>query len=413
MGLFSTLTSSDDGPQTSSVDLPTVVQLYTNKPILLDSTSKVTGYTAMTYQAIQVGSFSEEQDVKNRHQNPDLGVWNCQVGKETLLDSLLAKVTSHLRTYCWTVDLSDSTAVEPTISLLQGALVRYLSENPPPDDQQRQTSTTSLYQLQYTQFGLAVDDKESNISEKNIVNESAEKVKTSVMICVILPVEQEEVSESAYKTNQANALVIYHLRKFAAAINAPLCFVQPEQHQATKNSAETASSPVKDSQQQQQQRQSASLSSQPAVSFDELSKLWRELALDKLIWETDDKENTNGNGNEEETPIVVATPLYGPGRHQEDFIESVLLRNAHYPGHWEANKDSLWVALPTASEAPAAKTGPNSGDGNWLTQLRESIVSAADAQKLAVAPEETKKEEETKENQDVAVSDFFASLLKE
>jgi hypothetical protein len=40
-------------------------------------------------------------------------------------------------------------------------------------------------------------------------------------------------------------------------------------------------------------------------------------------------------------------------------------------------------------------------------------VSAADAQKLAVAPEETKKEEETKENQDEAVSDFFASLLKD
>lgn len=395
------------------MDVPTVVQLYTNKPIVLDTTSKVNGYTAMTYQAIQVGSFSEEQDVKNRHQNPDLGVWNCKVGKETLLDSLLAKVTSHLRTYCWTVDLSESTSVEPTISLLQDALVRYLIENPPPEEEQRQTSTTSLYQLQASQFGLAVDDKESNISEKNI-DESAESVKTAVMICAILPVEQEEVSESAYKTKQANALVIYHLRKFAAAINAPLCFVQPEQ-QAAENPA-GSSSPMNDPQQQQQQqteRQGALESSQPAVSYDELSKLWRELALDKLVWETDDKENSNGIEGGDDSPIVVATPLYGPGRHQEDFIESVLLRNAHYPGHWEANKDSLWVALPTASEAPAAETGTSSGDDGWLTQLRESIVSAADAPKPAVGPEETKTAEETKETQDVAVSDFFASLLKD
>mmetsp|Transcript_21063 Transcript_21063/g.51834 ORF Transcript_21063/g.51834 Transcript_21063/m.51834 type:complete len:410 (+) Transcript_21063:133-1362(+) len=408
MGLFSTLSSSDDGPQMSSVNIPTVVQLYTSKPILIDTTPMVNGYTAMTYQAIQVGAFKDEQEPKNRHQNPDLGVWNCRVNKETLLDSLLAKVTSHSRTYCWTVDLSDSTSVEPSISQLQGALVRYLIENPPPEDEQRATSTTTLYQLQATQFGLAVEDKESNITEKNI-GEATASIKTSIMICAILPVEKEEVSESAYKTKQANALVIYHLRRFAASINATLCFVQPEDAASENN----PSSPMKESQQSQPQSQQQKESSQPAVSFDELSKLWKELALDKAIWETEDKENASDNDNTEGSPVSVATPMYGPGRHQEDFIESVLLRNAHYPGHWEASKDSLWVALPTAREAPQAETGTDNGDEGWLSQVRESIASAAEAPKPVTAPEETKAEEKASETQDVAVSDFFASLLKD
>ena len=421
MGLFSTLTSSDEGPQTSSMDVPTIVQLYTTKPIALDNTSKVTGYTAMTYQAIQSGLASEDQELKNRHQNPDLGVWDCRVGQEfdennkqvPLLDSLLAKVASHVRTFCWTVDMSDSTTVEPTISLLQGALVRHLIENPPPEEEQRQTSTTSLYQLQATQFGLATDDKESNITEKKI-SESTESVKTCIMICAILPEEKEEISESAYKTKQANALVIYHLRRFAAAINASLCFIQPEKDNATPENPGQSSgtSPNQESLQQPQQNR-VSEASQPAISVDELSLLWKDLALDKEIWNTDaSNENSNVDSGEETQVANIATPLYGPGRHQEDFIESVLLRNAHYPGHWEANKDSLWVALPTASENKSTDAGPVTGDEGWLAQLRESIASAADAPKPVVVQEETKTEEKTNEN-DVAVSDFFASLLKD
>jgi hypothetical protein len=407
------------------MNVPTVVQLYTSKPILLDNTSKVTGYTAMTYQAIQVGSFSDDQELKNRHQNPDLGVWNCRVGKEVnqnniqvpLLDSLLAKVTSHVHTFCWTVDLSDSTTVEPTISLLQGALVRHLIEKKTPQEEDtRKTSTTSLYQLQATQFGLATDDKESNISEKNI-DESSEAIKTSIMICAILPIDKEEVSESAYKTKQSNALVIYHLRKFAAAINASLCFVQPEEEKqmpvAVNPAKNTSTSSMNDSQQPQQQR-GVSESSQPAVSFDELSKLWRDLALDKKVWDTDfSNENSNANdAHEVQAPALIATPLYGPERHQEEFIETALLRNAHYPGHWEASKDSLWVALPTTSESLTADSGASTGDEGWLVQLRESIASAANAPKPVIAPEETKAEEKTNEK-DAAVSDFFASLLKD
>jgi hypothetical protein len=422
----------------SSSNIPTVIQLYTQKPIQLDTTSKVTGYTALTYQAVQVGSSSEEEEVKNRHQTPDLGVWNCRVKNQTtLVDSLLAKVGQDVRTYCWTVNLSDETMVEPTVTLLQSALVRHLIENPPPPTDNvdvdseaaisstpgRQTATTSLYQLQATQFGLASEDKQP--TDKNI-NDSYKEIKTTVMICAIMPSENDvdtEVSELAYKKKQAVALIMYHLRKFSAAIHASLCFVEPEAPTTPVMPSSQPPSPSKESQKQRQQEQqqqqpprpsSAVMGAQPAVNHDKLSQLWRDLALDHSVWESVEEETTPVEGDDDDadaSPIVdvSSTPLYGPGRHQEDLIESVLLRNAHYPGHWDAKKDSLWVALPTPSEASTDSGGAATGDGGWLTQLRGSIASA-EAPRAAAAADETK--EEKPKEKDAAVSSFFESLLK-
>jgi hypothetical protein len=440
MGLFSTISTSAEGPQTSSSNIPTVVQLYTDKPIQLDTTSKVTGYTALTYQAVQVGSSSEEEEVKNRHQAPDLGVWNCRVKNETaLVDSLLAKVGQDVRTFCWTVNLSDESLVEPTVTLLQSALVRHLIENPPPpttttttvtDDSSeaavittpvvRQTATTSLYQLQATQFGLASEDKQPTVTN---INDSCKEIKTTVMICAIMPSADDvdsEVSELAYKKKQAVALIMYHLRKFAAAIHASLCFVEAEAPTLVVPSSQP-SSPSKESQQRQEQQQPPRPSSssavmmvaQPAVNHDKLSQLWRDLALDQTVWDTVEEETPLGEDDDDDdaAPIDVAsTPVYGPGRHQEDLIESVLLRNAHYPGHWDAQKDSLWVALPTPSEASTDVSGLATGDEGWLTQLRGSIASA-EAPRAAAAAEETKEDKKPKEK-DAAVSSFFESLLK-
>jgi hypothetical protein len=431
MGLFSTLTteSSSTVQMSSSSQIPTVLQLYTSQqPIALDSstssTSKLSGYSAMTYQAVQVGS-SQEEELKNRHQNPDLGVWNCRVSpgqdKQALVDSLLAKLitTKNVRTVCWTVDLADAAQVEPSVSLMQSALVRHLIEHPPtatadPADapeQERQTATTSLYQLQATQFGLANDDKEST-SEKNI-NESFKDVKTTLMICALVPKESpnQEVSESAFTQKQAQALVLYHLRKFAAALNASLCFVQDnyEAPAILGLPSSQPSSPTKESQQVQPAASEAS-SQQPTVNYDTLSQLWRDLALDKEVWNNNSSENNPSEEGGAAADETAPTPLYGPGRQQDDLIETVLLRSGHYPGHWEANKDSLWVALPTPAEQKTETAAVASGDEGWLGQLRESIASAAD-----VAPASKTTEESTEASpakKDAAVSSFFESLLK-
>ena len=113
---------------------------------IVSPASKVTGYSVMTYQAIQVWS-SQEDKFKNRHQNLELGIWNCCVylsgdKKKTLVDSLLSKVapdgttsgSGNVRTFCLMVDLLEETLVEPSMTLFQGALVCHLIENPPLDD---------------------------------------------------------------------------------------------------------------------------------------------------------------------------------------------------------------------------------------------------------------------------------------
>lgn len=422
MGLFSALIDSTAGEAvvtTSSGNVPTVVQLYTGiKPIQLDDTAKLSGFSAMTYQAVQVGS-SLEEELKNRHQNPDLGVWNCRVSrgtdKQALVDNLLAEVGKKAKAFCMAVDLADPSQVEPTISLLQNALVRHLIENPPDSDEKaptRETATTTLEQLQATEFGKANEDKENTSGNKEVakINESFKSITTTLMICVQVPPEDVHTTDDAeaYKKKQAQALVIYHLRKFAAALNCSLAFVQAPSPSSRTNASH---SPTKDSKQATPPASSTLASQQPVVDIDTLSKWWRDVAEDNKVWETEGDEPM---GEEEATPetVVTAAPLYGPGKHQEDLIESVVLRTAHYPGHWDANKDSLWVALPSPQDTVVSESAVQSGDQGWLTQVRESIAAANDLPPPSATPDVSNEEDKQPKEKDAEVTDFFASLLK-
>eukprot|EP00531_Pseudo-nitzschia_arenysensis_P010750 CAMPEP_0116142858 /NCGR_PEP_ID=MMETSP0329-20121206/15133_1 /TAXON_ID=697910 /ORGANISM="Pseudo-nitzschia arenysensis, Strain B593" /LENGTH=408 /DNA_ID=CAMNT_0003638123 /DNA_START=135 /DNA_END=1361 /DNA_ORIENTATION=+ len=406
MGLFSTLaaaTNSEEGSSstpTSSATIATVVQLYANQQIILmEETPSVTGYSSLTYQAVQVGA-SGDAEVKNKHANPDLGVWNCKVlvdgskeNSDPLVDSLLSKLAAPSElappssVYCVTVDLSDETTVETTLSALQAALVRHLIEHPPKGESNTKTMTTNLYDLQTVQFGLAADETPAERS----VEESFKEVKVGLMICAVVSSKDsksiDESSEAAYKKKQARALVVYHLRKFATAMNAALCFVErPSETEETKDETPSESAPSNED-------------VQLAVDYDKLSQLWRDMATGIPIWE--------------ETPAgTEATALYGPGRQQEDLIDTILLRNANYPGHWDASKDSLWVALPAAESSTTTDAGTTAaGDDGWLTQLRDSIASAL-PQTTEVAKEPTPKKAATPAKKEAEVSDFFASLLK-
>ena len=392
MGLFSTLASATNEASTaptSSATIATVVQLYANQQlVLMEDTPNVSGYSSLTYQAIQVGSM----EPKNRHANPDLGVWNCCVANKEnnngLVDSLLGKISAP-SVYCVTVDLSDETTVEPTLSALQAALVRHLIEHPPKDDASK-TKTTSLYDLQTVQFGLASDEKAAS----QTIEESAKDVKVGLMICAVSSSDDkiiDESSEAAYKKKQARALVVYHLRKFAQSIHAALCFVERPQETPKEEAKEDAAATNNNN------------DVQLSVSYDKLSQLWRDMANGVPVWE-------HQHASEETSDAVSPTALYGPGKQQEDLIETVLLRNANYPGHWDASKDSLWKALPSTAETGALPETPKTGDDGWLTQLRDSIASALPApetpQKAATPAKETKP------HKDEAVTDFFASLLK-
>uniref|UniRef100_A0A7S4EJ10 Uncharacterized protein n=1 Tax=Pseudo-nitzschia australis TaxID=44445 RepID=A0A7S4EJ10_9STRA len=347
------------------------------------------------------------------------------------------------------------------MSALQAALVRHLIEHPPNDagddaacncngngNSNTKTQTTSLYDLQTVQFGLASEEKAAERS----IQEAARDVKVGVMICAVISSGDhdnntinntvDESSESAYKKKQARALVVYHLRKFASYINAALCFVERpksrEQRESSPSDSTAEDGGNKDAGGNTNASSSADGSAnddsntQLSISYDKLSQLWRDMATGVPVWEQqkEEKEPTQTStplaetGTTDAVASVSATALYGPGRQQEDLIESMLLRNANYPGHWDASKDSLWMALPTAAASGEGKTAKvtatsaaASGDDGWLTQLRDSIASALpattdkadDKAKSASAGEG---DSDKPKEKDAAVSSFFESLLK-
>lgn len=400
MALFSTLASSSKDDTTGSLSsIPTVIQLYTSNALILDDTAKAGEHAVLSYQAVEVGQPLEEggdvlfghkrKTQKSLIQDPNLGVWNCCVPKKSqgLVDQLLdvPNDAAAVPTFCFTIDLKDPSRVEPTVSLLQEALVRHLIQHPP-SKAASATATTSLFHLRSAQFGLAPEDDESRVA--NVPDDNDKEVMFALMICAIVSPASALDGSDAYKEKQAQALLLYHLRRYAASLKATLCFVRsPEE-----------------SSKEQEEKQS---SEQPTMTVDQLAHTWLELARGEAVTKEESLPL-------EDTKEPEETASYGPGT-QEDLIETVLLRNAHCEGEWNASKDSLWRALPSPkSESDKIAGGKNaSGDEEWLSQLRGSIgslVAPAEPTAVAEAPKETNKQQDKKE--DAEVSSFFENLLK-
>jgi hypothetical protein len=161
---------------------------------------------------------------------------------------------------------------------------------------------------------------------------------------------------------------LYHLRRFAAAIGATLVFVRTVDNKTEDDDDKDRSE-------------------EASLSLHQLANVWREYA--------------QGTDIEEDAAV------FRPDKNQ-DLIESVLLRNANYPGQWESSKDSLWIALPASSQATnkkEPKTSRSSGDDGWLQQLRDSLGTATEPA-AASAPSSAPKTD------DAEVSSFFENLLK-
>jgi hypothetical protein len=366
VALFSTLlsnASTDEATSASSSSIPTVIQLYTTGPLALDSTKKLAGHAILSYQAAEVNTAASEATLFGRTrkststvpENPNLGVWNAKVLKESaLVDSLLKIPTgSH---FCMTVDLTDLSGVEPAMTRMQEALVRYLITFP------NKEGSTNLYDLKSHTFGLAPEDEPPTTTAAP--DESDRKVCVNLMICAVRPVSKRD----DYKETQAHNLVLYHLRRYAAAVGATLVFVSTVDNEMDNDQDDTKSE-------------------EASLSLHQLGNLWRDFA--------------------QENDIEEDTAVFCPDTNR-DLIETVLLRNANCPGEWEASKDSLWKALPPMSQAADAtdkKVARSSGDDGWLQQLRDSLGSAAEPA-AASMPSTTLKTE------DAEVSSFFENLLK-
>jgi hypothetical protein len=395
MGLFKTLldTSSsrveaenaEKSSTTSALSLPSVVLLYTDQPLgFLGSSTP--SFAHLSFQAVcTTAEESETSTVGLRVKQtvefvPDLGVWNVRVSKR-LSDSLMSIPSKSCSSYCWKVDMSNASSVEPTLTSLQDTLVRYLiqtsdthvrSETP--------TTTTTLYQLRSVQFGLAAEDNDGK-SVSAAPDENDRHIKISLQIVAVWPSSDPSLSdEDSFLRQQTTALLYYHLRRFAAALNATLVFVGK------------AESGV-----------------QRCLSIPQVARVLKAWAEGSCVWDskvgTDVLEIQTFEENEEGNAFI-----YGPGMHNTEWIESVLLRNASYPGHWDANKESVWKILP----APLAGDTSNkrvvsmgTGDENWLQELRDSIALPVEAAATPRKPTTSASESKTPD-----VSDYFASLLK-
>lgn len=411
---------------------------------------------------------------------PELGVWNCRCvptstaeavtgakGKPSLQDGPLLQIPKTPSTFCLAVELSKPNQVEPTIAMLQGTLVRHLIARPEPtpeeqlqqqaaeagapDKPEAPVAATSLYDLRSVQFGLAPNDEASAAKMSGEApDEGDRKVKIALVICAIRrrPASSSGADEAGadedYREKQAQALIAYHLRRYAAALNAYLCFVdanpgtaqqtsladEKSQDRAADPAIGAAASGAADKEHQQQ----------PAVSTWQLGMLFWQLAqgkqLDlKALTPSEMKGTTaaaaaSPEAGEGETAAASAeaNPLvYGPfnAAEQDELIETALQRNAHYPGQWDASKDSLWKVLPSddgsAGGADDAGKGPNgkkkeAGDGGWLQELLDSVGGGVAGAKSPPRKTPSKKGVQTPAAKSTPggadVTDFFSSLLK-
>lgn len=328
MGLFSTLLAtssgkynpSDEGLATvtttaSSLSLPTIIQMFTDKPFELDlspTRSQIPSYANLSYQAVPVNptadpasSNAEPSAGLRKQQNPllstvpELGIWNCRVnvphlspnpssgttGAATLVDSLLdipVKSCKTARAFCFKVDVSRPEMVEPTLTALQEALVRYLiqsqdySSTATSDVSTSSTATTTLYQLRMVQFGLATGE-DKNDSIKAAPEERDRAVKLTLQIAVVWPKLTGVVPDNdSYRNQQTMALLYYHLRRYAAALNASLLFVRP----VTSTTAEegmggSVTEP------------STMDLLQPTINIAQLGAIWRALVQGKAVWNSE------------------------------------------------------------------------------------------------------------------------------
>eukprot|EP00542_Grammatophora_oceanica_P001936 CAMPEP_0194070676 /NCGR_PEP_ID=MMETSP0009_2-20130614/88307_1 /TAXON_ID=210454 /ORGANISM="Grammatophora oceanica, Strain CCMP 410" /LENGTH=356 /DNA_ID=CAMNT_0038723959 /DNA_START=47 /DNA_END=1117 /DNA_ORIENTATION=- len=356
-----------------------------------------------------------------------MGVWNAMVKATTTssnsstsstetVDKLL-RIPSTSSNYCLTVDLSKPSEVEPTMAALHSTLVRLVIEKPPAAaDNDNKAATTTLAKLRTTQFGLANEDEK----EKETTAEEDEKVKFALMICAVTAAPSATAvaadTNDAYKEKQAQALVLYHLRKYAAALNATLVFVRDDDGsspQSTDGAGPAGTTTPEEKTEATEEGEQASM------SLTQLSRVWKSWSSNEELLGGGSTENPALFGptlSSSSSPDAATPEQEGEAEEEpEDLIETALLRNANYPGQWDAAKDSLWKALPCESEAKKdagdeTKEKEPTGDDHWLSKLRDSIEGGQAATTGASPTAPSAKDKQAAPKLDTA--SFFENLMK-
>ena len=398
MGLFSTLSNTSNGvsmtdsSSKSSLDLPTVVQLYDRAPLLLEpQATPLPAYAMLSYSAIPLSSddakalLSQKKKQLQQDPVPELGVWNVciQSDRFNLLKDLLATTCN---TFAVTIDLAAPEQVETTMTMLQNALIRYLKERTVGNDGSGsiplETATTSLFDLQSAHFGLAPQDSLTTTIEPDAKDRDCK-------ICLVILAKTVSLAgsseETQYRDQQVQALLKYHLYKFACQLKCNLIFFGDEVDGPDKEMMA------------------------PNITAREVAARLKDLAqgvpLSKPLAVTTEGSEVQAESSVDKQELSMFAP------DNVDFVDSILLRNASFPGQWDAATTSVWKILtpPPASSAKASgKAGMSIGDQGWLKELRDSIVAVA-TDKTPVKV--TKKEVEGTPVNDKNVASYFESLL--
>ena len=353
--------------------------------------------------------------------------------------------------------------------------------------------TTNLIQLKTCIFGKAPLDESSfphTIQELELDSEGSyshsnshsRSFNVNIIICGIF--SQKTDVTATYREKQAINLLSYHLQKYAADLNCSLCFLKHKDRDNHKDGMgdddddddahrddDDAHNDVEgnnDGDGKGNSDQGGGNAYRPSgMSVLELGKTLYNIchfASGNDASENDDNDNdagTSTTGGDDDVadeelakqPRSHSQPShYGPYDYDIDLINSVLLRGAGCPGVWNANTDSLWVALPPSSlssspsPSPAlgqskidSKTVESKADQEWLSKLADSVSayvgggSGSDGKSIRSNMDQTVRTTRTSSNNTVVtkkkvarkkpasdsgdkkdsqdVQDFFAGLL--
>jgi hypothetical protein len=365
--------------------------------------------------------------------NPNLGVWNCRINQGSSTPSELLKAClpsmNDLPTFILTLDLDEQNLnlVHPIMSTMLSNIIDYCTSiengNGKVKDAENSNDTnsnenefpvvpqgtTNLAQLKSTIFGKApLDDSDGDGGDDsaqqvetgvNVNGPASSPISVNLIICGIFT-KKKDVT---YREKQAANLVSYHLQKFASALNCTLCFVRDEGIQEDSEDGVSGDAAVNSDGNGEIENGAGD---RPGGAFRPRGMTVIEFGRSlKMVcvsaaWDEAVDADVDGFGvgggdatemggevqqlQQEQEQDGQQPSHYGPYDYDVDLINSVLLRGAGCPGVWNANTDSLWVALPPMSAADKEKLENNStageqnakarnGDQEWLGKLADSV----------------------------------------
>ena len=397
-----------------------------------NSTTAKRRFETLLYQAVEVtaqqdgegsgGGILQQQPNSSKakkHQRPNLGIWDVRLpdtsggsdgtdgDKSTdLINRLLQKViSSPSPTVIFALDLADPSAVCPAMEAMVAALLRRYdamgADGASTKMSASASATTRLSKLKSTKFGAAPEQSEE-VASNGSGGGSADPRIALIVCCAVPPTPAEVGPEGgatgvpqSFQEKQAVSLVHYHLHRFAAEVDCTLAFVRPDDDGA--NPAASAPSGDEGGEGDNASAIAKGKGAIPSLTVTELGTVVIRVAHGMTPVEEEEKTNDDnddvgaGDDAEEAQEGGAATaagleqpPIFAPGTHDDDLIGSVLLRNASCPGVWDAAKDDLWKALPSAKaggdgEQKASdkkkdvKVGGAAADEAWLSKLAASL----------------------------------------